>query len=418
MKTLLHHARLGFSVRSNTSWHTSAAVLLLTAVVTASSADTPKSATQILTSGNTAFALDLYQQEKGRGGNLFFSPYSISTALAMTYAGARERTEKEMARVLHFSMPQAELHEAFAALTARFDQIQSLKQISLNVANSLWMQRDYAFHDAFLEINQKYYCAETRLVDFVGNGEAAGKEINTWIERNTQDKIRDVIQPGQISRDTVLVLCNAVYFKGNWVTRFDRKATVDTPFFLKPGQSVTVPMMFQMLRWPNHRSEEVTLVALPYAGNDLSMVILLPNEVNGLGALEQKLTVTRLSEWLAELDQYGGSEAQLYLPRFRISCRLDLTRSLSALGMPSAFDNRADFSGMSKAKDLSVSEVAHQAFVDVNEEGTEAAAASESWMTRGGPPGLIVVNHPFLFLIRERQTGSILFLGRVADPTK
>lgn len=385
-----------------------------------SSLGAPNPSSDTVVQGNTAFALDLYQREKGKTANLFFSPYSISTALAMTYAGARGQTAEEMARTLHFDQPPAELHQAFADFSARFDQIENEKHISLSVANSLWCQRGYPFTPAFLDLNRKYYHGELRLADFMAKAEDTRQEINTWVERKTNDKIRDLLKPGQINSMTRLVLCNAIYFKGDWAAKFDPKATRPESFFVTSNQSVTVPMMSRKLKLRSHALDDSTLFALPYTGNDLSMVILLPNDKGGLPALEQRLNAAALQGWLKTLDATAEAEAMVSLPQFKLNCRLDLANDLAAMGMPSAFGANADFSGMNGKRDLFISGVVHQAYVDVNEQGTEAAAATGVTMralalTR---PVILRVDHPFLFLIVERQTGSILFLGRVTDPTR
>ena len=397
------------------------AALIMTASISGQAFHLPAAsppAVEPVSAGNTAFALDLYQREKSNAANLFFSPYSISAALAMTYAGARGQTEQQMARTLHFNLPQADLPPAFAALTARFDQID--KRIILSVANSLWCERNYRFLDAFLELNRKFYRAEIRSVDFATKPEDARKEINAWVEQRTQDKIRDLLPPGQVDSVTRLVLCNAIYFKGNWVEKFDPKATQPGPFFVATNQSVQVPMMSRKLKLRSRAFGDFTLFALPYAGNDLAMVILLPEAPYGLGAVEQQLGATALREWLAALNQTAETEAQVTLPKFKLNCRLELARDLAAMGMPSAFGPEADFSGMTGSRDLCISSVVHQAFVDVSEEGTEAAAATAVTMRALSVmrPLVLRVDHPFLFLIVERQTGSILFLGRVTDPTK
>jgi serpin B len=369
---------------------------------------------------NTTFAVDLYRREGAKAGNLFFSPYSISTALAMTYAGARGQTEQEMARVLHFGLSQSDVPAAFASLAQRMEEIGKSKQVSLSVANSLWCQRSYPFNDAFLKVNRDSYHAEARLVDFAGSGEATRKEINTWIARQTQDKIQDLLQPGQLSGDTRLVLCNAIYFKGNWAAQFDPGRTMVAPFFTAPGQSVETPMMSRTLKLRSREYDDFHLFALPYTGNDLSMVIMLPKAVDGLAALEERLDAAKLQEWLTAADKAPEAEAMVFLPKFKLNCRLELAKELSAMGMPVAFGAGADFSGMTAARDLFISHVVHQAFVDVNEEGTEAAAATGVAMTKliALRPLVLRTDHPFIFLIRENRTGSILFLGRVMDPTK
>src|SRR6266567_5592874 len=277
--------------------------------------------------GNTAFAVELYQRERAKGHNLFFSPYSLSTALAMTYAGARGQTEQEMARVLHFGLSQAELHPAFGGLARRMEQIGSSNQVSLSVANSLWCQRTYRLAAPFLKLNADYYGAEAQSVDFAGSSEATRQEINSWIARKTQDKIQELLQPGQLSPDTRLALCNAVYFKGKWASPFAPEATRSQPFFTAPGEKVEIPLMSQGVKLRSREFNDFAIFMLPYMGNDLSMVILLPKAVDGLDALEQRLDAANLQGWLAALDQAGEARAEVFLPRFKLNCRLTWPRN-------------------------------------------------------------------------------------------
>jgi len=370
--------------------------------------------------GNTAFATDLYQRERAKPGNLFFSPYSISTALAMTYIGARGQTATEMAQTLHLNIPQAELPPAFAELVREMEAIGRTQPLMLDVANSLWCQQGFPILDSFLKLTHNDFDAEARLVDFVGNAEPVRLEINAWIAKKTQDKIRDLLQPGRLSADTRLVLCNAIYFKGQWLARFDPKATHTAPFFLGNGQQVQIPLMTQSLRLRSRQFDNFDAFALPYTSNELSMIILLPKAVDGLGALEKGLDSANLGQWLSALDAAPETKADLFLPKFKLNCRLDLAGTLSALGMPTAFSANADFSGITSTPSLRISDVVHQAFVDVNEEGTEAAAATAVVMRLTASvqrTPVLRVDHPFLFLIRENRTGSILFLGRVVDPS-
>jgi serine protease inhibitor len=378
--------------------------------------------------GNTAFALDLYQKLKDRPGNLFLSPYSISTSLAMTYAGARGQTETEMARVLHFNPDQTNLHAAFGDLTARMNRIQRWNRITLATANSLWCQQDYHFTDTFLNLVHKSYHAEARPVDFKHSAQAAGNEINGWVERKTEGKIKGVLEPGQLASDVRLVLCNAIYFKGKWQHQFKKRDTGPTPFYVTTNETVTVPMMHQKAHFKTARSDDrsVGLLELPYSGTDLSMIILLPEvdypspdvEQPGLPDLEQKLTADNLRTWLAELDQAHPHETRVALPRFTTAQSFDLVKELQSLGMPSAFNGTADFSGMDGTTNLFVSDVIHKAFVEVNESGTEAAAATMVIAMTKGMADRFIVDHPFIFLIRENGSGSIVFVGRIVDPTK
>ncbi len=378
--------------------------------------------------GNTAFALDLYQKLKEQPGNLFFSPYSISTALAMTYAGARKQTESEMAKTLHFNLPQINLHAAFGALAARMNQVQRWNRITLATANSLWCQQDYRFANNFLDLVRAHYDGEVRQMDFKHSAQAAGSEINEWVEGKTKGKIKGAIGPRQITPDTRLILCNAIYFKGKWQNQFKTRETKPMDFYVNTNQTVTVPMMRQtsQFRMTYNDDGSVEMLELPYSGTDLSMIILLPVatpwlpdvEQNSLPDLEQKLSAENLRSWLGKLDQTGLDKMAVCLPRFVTTQTFDLANELKSLGMSSAFDGSADFSGMEATTNLFLSNVIHKAFVEVNEAGTEAAAVTWAEAKTKGMVRSFVVNHPFIFLIRENGSGTILFLGRVVDPTK
>jgi len=375
-----------------------------------------------IVAANTSFALDLYQREKTSSGNLFFSPYSLSTALGMTYCGARGQTASEMGRVLHFDVPQAEVPHGFAALTRQLDAITRTDNLKLDIANSLWCQEDFRFTESFLALTRDDFRAEARQVDFAHKAESIRAEINSWVEQKTQDKIRDLIQPGQLSSATRLVLCNAIYFKGQWADRFEPKTTRPAPFFTLAGTQVQVEMMTHSVNLRTHEATDFTMASLPYRSNEFSMVILLPKATNGLPALEQKLNDPgRFKQWLSYLDAAQPRKTELFLPKFKMNCRLLLAPTLSALGMPAAFSSTADFSGITAERGLQISDVVHQAYVDVNEEGTEAAAATGIMMQVSSvqrPPPVFRVDHPFVFLIRENRTGTILFLGRVLVPSK
>jgi serpin B len=373
---------------------------------------------QTVVKGNNDFAFDLYQELKNAEGNLFFSPYSISTALAMTYAGARGQTEKEMAKVLHFSLKQEPLHSSFSKLQSYLNAIQNKGHIKLSIANSLWAQKGYYFLDTFLELNKKYYGAGLNFVDFATNTEAARKTINLWVEDKTQKKIKELIKPSMINPLTTLVLCNAIYFKGDWLSKFDEKRTVDADFYISPNKTIKVPMMNQKSKFKFKDFNDFSAIELPYEGNDLSMIIFLPKEIDGLRELEKKLTNDNVRIWIDKLSNSYKSKILVSLPKFKTTSEFELANVLIKMGMPHAFRD-ADFSGMTGKKDLFISKVIHKAFVNVNEEGTEAAAATAVVALRGISKTLLFrADHPFVFLIRENKTGSILFLGRIIDPTK
>ena len=378
---------------------------------------------------NNAFALDLYQKLKDKPGNLFFSPYSISSALAMTCAGARGQTEMEMTNTLHFNLPSEKLHPAFKALTARLDGLQRWNRIALKCANSLWCQKDHQFTGDFLKTVRENYSAEARSVDFKNSPEAAD-EINRWIDAKTNHKIPDGIAPEQITPLTRLVLSDAIYFNGKWQHQFKVRDTKPTPFHVSTNETVTVPMMYQKEHFKMALSDDdsVEMLELPYAGTDLSMIILLPSDakyyfpeagLNDVQALEQKLTADNLRTWLKKLDQADLHETWVALPRFTTMENYDLVRELKSLGMTSAFSSdAADFSGMDGTTNLFVSDVIHKAFVKVDESGTEAAAVTMVLVKTKGQIESFIVDHPFIFLIRDNGSGNILFLGKIIDPTK
>ena len=365
--------------------------------------------------GNTEFSLDLYRRLRASEGNLFFSPYSISTALAMTWAGARGPTERQMAQALHFLLDQQQLHSAFAALQAGLNEVAAKGQVELKIANSLWPQEGYAFLEAFLVLVAQHYEVQITPVDYRGAAEAAGRTINAWVEEKTGGKIVDLIQPGMLDELTRLVLVNAIYFKGHWASRFDPRLTRPAPFWIAGGERIQAPLMAQTGDFRLGESEDLQILELPYAGNDVSMLVLLPRRIGGLAGLEEALTPGNLAAWTGRLRE---TLVEVFLPRFEITCPFMLDAELKSMGMVDAFSDEADFSGMAE-RPLAISAVLHKAFTAVNEEGTEAAAATAVVTLEKGIPERPVVfraNHPFAFLIREKRTGSILFLGRVLNP--
>ncbi len=399
--------------RGLTGFAFAAAAVMLYGCRKADSTVTNTPAMQSVVAGNTAFALDLYQQLKSRPGNLFFAPHSLSTTLAMMYAGARGQTESEMAKALHFNLPQDEVHAAFGALAAQLDRVQRRNRVTLASAHSLWCQAGVPFENEFLDLTRIRYQAEVRSVDF-NNAPKAVSQINSWVERKTSGRIKKPIE--QLAFNPRLILCNAVYFKGRWATLFNPQDTKLSPFFIAPERTVTVPMMHQKAAFKTVRANGVNLLELPYAGNDLSMIILLPEAVDGLHGLELELTTSYLNQWIAELRQARPEEVLVTLPRFRTSQSFALAPELTALGMTSVFNETADFSGMTGATNFFIADVIHKTWVEVNEEGTEAAAAT--YNPAPSLPPAFKVDHPFIFLIRENRSGCILFFGRVTDPSK
>ncbi len=371
-------------------------------------------------SGNTEFAFELYQQLRGEEGNLFYSPYSISTALAMTYAGARGETAAQMAETLHYWPKQKPFHTMFGYIINLLNQLERKGDCQLSVANALWAQKDYPFLDSFVELNKRHYKAGLENVDFIDNTEReiSRQRINRWVKDQTQDKIKNLIPKGVLTDLTRLVLTNAIYFKGDWANAFDAAKTKEAPFYVTPDKSVTAPLMFQSKMFEYGQTKQVKVLKLPYKGDDLSMVVLLPRGGHTLAEIEEQLTAEKFRYWS---NLTGPSEVRVFLPRFKMTSKFSLNEILADMGMPDAFGGKADFSGMDGTKMLYISAVLHKAFVEVNEEGTEAAAATGVVMTlKAMPPrpNEFRADRPFVFVIKDNHTGSVLFVGRVTDPTK
>lgn len=369
-----------------------------------------------LIEGNTAFAFALYQELKHEQGNLFFSPHSLSTALAMTYAGARGNTASQMRKALCFRLDPEQLHPAFAQLDEKIKAINKKGQIQLKAANALWPQQGYGFMETFLALAEAYYGVQIRAVNYL-DSEAARREINAWVEEKTEQMIQELIPPGVFDHLTRLVLVNAIYFKGSWADQFDPSRTAEATFYLPQAEQVGAPLMTMKGELRYAQEDDLQILELPYAGGDLSMLVLLPSQVNGLGKLEASLTLENLNRWSRVL---WAHEVQVFLPKFKIEFPMKLNETLKAMGMQDAFESTADFSGLDGSKLLFIKAVLHKAFVEVNEEGTEAAAATAVVVkarSMGPPPAVFRADHPFVFLIRENLTGNILFLGRLVNPT-
>jgi serine protease inhibitor len=372
--------------------------------------------TAALVRGDTAFALDLYRELAKKDGNLFLSPYSISTALGMTYAGARGTTAEQMAKTLHFPFGQDRLHPAFRGLIREINGADRPRKYQLQTANRLWGQKDYGFLPDFLKVVEANYGAGLKEVNFAGATEEARKAINAWVGKETRDKIKELLKPGILTVDTRLVLTNAIYFKSAWMRPFQEKATVKGDFHVTADKKVTVPLMRGSQRTNYFKGDGFEALELPYESHDLSMVVLLPAKETGLAALEKRLTADNLQKWLAKLRDHL---VDVTLPKFKVTAEFLLKDALSRLGMPDAFSpTKADFSGMTTRDKLYISHVVHKAFVDVHEKGTEAAAATAVVMERlSAPPrATFRADRPFLFVIRENRTGSLLFMGRLVNP--
>lgn len=392
-----------------------AALLFVSAAITMTGQAQDKSSIEPLVAADSEFAFDLYAQLAKKDGNLFFSPYSISNALAMPYAGAKGNTALEMQKVLHFPFDQEAVNQSFAQLI-RQTQDRKAAKYKLVVANRLFGQKDYGFLPNFLKTTQLYYGAPLEEVDFIGATETARKTINSWVEKKTQDKIKDLIQPGVLDIETRLVLANAIYFKAAWKTPFTDKATKPAPFFA-PGKKQNVATMHGSFTTRYYKGDGFSAVELPYEQNDLSMVIFLPEKNDDLAAFEKDLNAANLKSWMSK---FSPHEVAVSLPKFKVTAEFQLNKALEALGMHDAFTNKADFSGMTSRDKLHISAVIHKAFVDVNEAGTEAAAATAVIMRLSSAitkSATFNADHPFVYLIRDNKTGSVLFIGRVVNPS-
>jgi len=377
-----------------------------------------------LAQGNNAFAVALYQKLSSSEGNLFFSPYSISLALAMTYAGAGGDTETQMAEALHFTLPPDRLHPAMNALD---QEISAYAQAGtdktpgfrLNIANAIWGQEGFPFLNSYLDLLAQDYGAGLRLADFVNAAEASRQTINSWVEQQTQGKIMDLFPPGSLDDTTRLVLANAIYFKAAWKNSFDPAGTKNETFYLVDGSPTSVAMMHANgnASYLYGQGSNYQAVGLPYAGSRVMMVILMPTAGN-FAAFEAGLNEAQLETILAGMTD---QPLNLTLPKFKVEGEFDLKGTLASLGMPDAFDEKADFSGMDGKKDLWISDVLHKAYVNVDENGTEAAAATGVIVGLLAIPVQVkdvTIDHPFLFLIFDPQTKTTLFMGRMLDPGK
>lgn len=362
------------------------------------------------------FAFDLYGQLRQTEGNLFFSPASVSTALAMTYAGAAAQTKAEMAHVLHLDAADERVHQGFRELTRILNS--NGERYQLRMANRLWGLEGYPFRPEFLQVTRDDYGAELAPLGF-NKPDKAAHTINRWIAKQTEGKIDQMISPSMIDPLTRLLLVNAIYFKAAWQDEFWKGATEEAPFHVSADEDAKVPMMRQLEHFSYAETDDAQILELPYVGGDLAMVVLLPKQTDGLAELEQTATAGQLDQWIAEFEL---RRVEVFLPKFNITWQAPLTDPLQSLGMTSAFDKEdADFSGMSSAEEIWLSSVLHAAFVMVDEEGTEAAAVTVAWAAAEAPahddtPVVFRADQPFLFLIRDLRTGAILFLGRLQNP--
>jgi len=391
---------------------------------------TPQGIQQVV-NANNQFAFELYSElDKSEQGNIFYSPYSISAALAMTYEGAKGQTADEMKSVFHF--PESNiLRPNFAAIYNKINGEHNAYE--LKTGNALWVQQDYKFLEDYTSRVEKYYGGKVANLDFKQETEKSRQTINSFIEQQTNNKIKDLIPKGMLNPMTRLVLTNAIYFKGTWKWEFDKSDTQEQDFKITPTNIVKTPMMYMKpdkARFNYANLENLQVLELPYKGDKISMLILLPKQgedydyktgkriVSNYTLKDIDLSVQKLNEYKAQMKETKLDA--LYLPKFEFDAKYSMKDTLSTMGMPTAF-GAADFSGMNGKINLQISQVIHQAFIKVDEQGTEAAAATAVGMqleSAAMPRNVFRADHPFIFIIQEKETGNILFMGRVTDPTK
>lgn len=386
---------------------------------------------QQLVQNNNVFTFELYGEiaAKSAGENLILSPFSISTALAMIYAGARGDTQTEMADVLHYDLGQPALHKKFSRLTKNLQHVGKTPYLggqpfTLNIANGLWGHEDLAIEEAYRTLLDETYGAPLERLDFA-DSEATRQIINAWVAEHTNDKIVDILGPGDLQPETLLALANAIYFKATWREQFSTKSTQPQPFYPLDGSRIVVNMMRQKEFHRYMRGNGFQVVSLPYENGDdtgkrMAMLVIMPDEGN-FEAFETSLTAKRFNRIIRGLSTY---EVTLSLPRFSAATRSDMGEVLTTMGMPTPFSDEADFSGITSALPLKISRIIHQATIDVDEKGTEAAGATVITMLPGAggdeggyPTATMIVDHPFIYAIYDAQTSSVLFVGRVLNPT-
>jgi serpin B len=383
--------------------------------------DSDKSQTAVVVQGSNQFAFDLYARLRADNGNLFYSPTSISTALAMALSGASGETAAQMAKTLHLEMPKDQLDAGMRDLLASWKASDKKQGFQLNVANRLWAQTGQDFLPAYLTVTRTDYGAELARLDFAHHAEDSRQTINQWVEDQTAGKIKDLILSAAQLSGARLVLTNAVYFKGDWTDPFNKKLTSDEKFYLSPQQTIKAPLMHTKRHFGYASVDGLQVLELPYRDHTLSMIVLLPAKKDGLADVERRLTFANWQLWTNSLTSH---EVIVFLPRFKTTAQFELNPMLQSLGMTDAFSiQQADFSGMTGGRDFYISAVLHKAYVDVNEEGTEAAAATGVIMRAMAmrrapdPPPIFRADHPFVFAIRDNRNGAVLFIGRLADPT-
>jgi len=373
---------------------------------------------QTAAESNNAFGFDLYHKFKGEAGNLFFSPYSISSALTMTYEGAKGKTAEEMQTILYLPDDKNKIRHDFKSI---YDElIKADTPYKLRTANALWAQKDYLFDNEYVNAIKKYYDGQLTNLDFKTKTENSRITINSWIENKTNDKIKNLIPKGMLSPMTRLVLTNAIYFKADWSKQFDAKDTREGKFRLVSGEDVSTQMMHKMGNCNYAETDNLQILEMDYLGNDLAMLIILPKE-NNISKIENIFSKEKLDAWKSAMENL---KVRVTLPKFKFETKYFMAKDLKEMGMPTAFKYPdADFTAMSPTDELYIDEVIHQTFVEVAEYGTEAAAATAVIMMAGAAPQreqeqpkIFNADHPFIFIIHQKKSGNILFMGRLSDP--
>ena len=391
---------------------------------------TPKGIQEVV-NANNQFAFDLYSElAKTEKENIFYSPYSISAALAMTYEGAKGKTAEEIKEVFHFPETSV-LRPNYAAIYNKINE--NNKEYQLSTGNALWVQQDYLLLNDYSEAVERYYGGKASNVDFIKETEKSRQTINSFIEEQTNNKVKELIPAGQVDPLTRLVITNAIYFKGTWEWEFDKSDTRDKNFYITPENVVKTPMMYMdsdKATFNYADLEKLQILELPYKGDKISMLILLPKQgeaydyekgekiTYNYNLEDIELSSEKLNEYKSEMQETKLSA--IYLPKFKFDTKYFMVSTLSEMGMPTAFSMQADLSGIDGSQNLYIQNVIHQAFVQVDEKGTEAAAATSIMIgiKSAMPSNVFRADHPFIFIIQEKETGNILFMGRMTDPTK
>ncbi len=360
------------------------------------------------------FSCHLFQKLIGeRGENHFFSPYSVFVALAMTYEGAQYETADELYQLLNVPQHNDTMLCSFGRI---YNLLNQKKEYTLQTANALWVKEDYPFLPEYLNFIENYYMGKATEVDFT-NPQSSSQSINNWASEQTNGKITDLVSPDSIDPLTALILTNAIYFKGTWIHEFDPAATFNSDFEITPERTITVPMMHTSLEINCNYTEtdDAQIIELPYKGEKISIIIVLPKE-NNISLAETMITPSNISTWVRD---FNDILVDVSLPKFTFKTEYDLKKILIDMGLNTSFTQNADFSGMTGQKDLMIDKVIHKAFIEVNEEGTEAAAATTVHMVLTSVPQTIQfdANHPFVYFLYDRETGTILFMGEVVDPS-